>query len=67
MSGVTIAITPIALQKPQAAASLGMSVTSFERHVMAKVRCIRCGRLRLYPVADLQRWATENAESGAGR
>ncbi len=59
---VTIAIAPIALSKPDAAAALGMSVDSFERHVMAHVRCVRRGRLRLYPVAELQRWVDENAD-----
>lgn len=38
-----LAIQPIALSKPDAAA-------------------VRRGRLRLFPVADLTRWATENAE-----
>ena len=59
---VTIAIQPIALSKPDAAAALGMSVDSFERHVMAHVRCVRRGKLRLSPVAELQRWVDENAE-----
>lgn len=57
-----IAVTPIALSKPDAAAALGMSVDSFERYVMADVRCIRRGRLRLFPVAELERWANVNAE-----
>ncbi len=53
---------PIALPKPDAAAALGMSVDSFERYVMADVRCVRRGRLRLFPVKELERWANENAE-----
>jgi len=57
-----IAIRPIALSKPEAAAALSMSVDSFERHVMADVRCVRRGRLRLFPVAELERWANDNAE-----
>ncbi len=57
-----IAIAPIALSKPDAAAALDMSVDSFERYVMADVRCIRRGRLRLFPVAELERWANDNAE-----
>jgi len=55
-------VTPVALTKPDAARALGMSIDSFERYVMADVRCIRRGRLRLFPVAELQRWADENAE-----
>ena len=57
-----ITIAPIALAKPDAAAALAMSVDSFERYVMADVRCIRRGRLRLFPVDELQRWANDNAE-----
>ena len=57
-----IAIRPIALARPEAAAALGMSTDSFERYVMADVRCIRRGRLRLYPVTELERWAEANAE-----
>ena len=63
MSGVVFAVTPIALAKPDAAAALGMSVDSFERYVQADVRCIRRGRLRLFPVAELERWANQNAEA----
>jgi hypothetical protein len=29
---------------------------------MADVRCVRRGRLRLFPVAELERWANDNAE-----
>jgi hypothetical protein len=39
-----------------------MSVDSFERYVMADVRCIRRGSMRLFPVTELERWADENAE-----
>lgn len=59
---VPIAITPIALSKTEAAAALSMSVDSFERYVQSDVRCIRRGRLRLFPRVELERWANENAE-----
>ncbi len=62
MNDFRVSIAPIALSKPAAAEALGMSVDSFERYVMAQVRCVRRGRLRLYPVTELQRWADENAE-----
>ncbi len=62
MSRVTFTVTPIALAKPDAASALGMSTDSFERYVLADVRCIRRGRLRLFPIAELERWANENAE-----
>jgi hypothetical protein len=59
---LSLPIPAIALPKPAAAAALGMSVDSFERYVMADLRCIRRGSMRLYPVTDLERWADENAE-----
>lgn len=62
MSDFRVAIVPIALPKPAAAEALGMSVDSFERYVQADVRCIRRGRLRLYPVTELQKWVDENAQ-----
>jgi hypothetical protein len=62
MTDFAVAFHPIALPKPAAAAALGMSVDSFERYVQADVRCIRRGRMRLFGVAELERWAGENAE-----
>jgi hypothetical protein len=55
-------VSPIALTKPAAAAALGISTDSFERHVQPHVAVIRRGRLRLFPVAELERWAHKNAE-----
>ena len=59
---VHLAVRPIALGKAEAAAALGMSVDSFERYVQSDVRCIRRGRLRLFPTVELERWADDNAE-----
>ncbi len=67
MTEPVIAITPIALSKPDAAAALGMSVDSFERYAQPDLRCIRRGRLRLFPVTELQRWANDNAERLFGK
>lgn len=55
------AVPRITLTKREAADSLGMSVDSFERYVQPEVRVIRRGTLRLIPVKDLERWASENA------
>ena len=62
MTPPVVSIRPIALSKPESAAALSMSVDSFERYVMADVRCIRRGRLRLFPVVELESWANANAE-----
>lgn len=52
----------LALTAPEAAESLGMGLTSFETYVTPYVRCIRPGRMKLYRLADLERWADENAD-----
>lgn len=51
----------VTLTKPEAAAALGISVDSFERHVQPELRVIRRGRMRLVPLRELERWAAENA------
>lgn len=51
----------VTLTKPEAAAALGISVDSFKRHVQPELRIIRRGRMRLVPLRELERWATENA------
>jgi len=52
----------LALSKPEAAAALGMSLNSFERHVQPELRVIRRGKLRLFPVRELERWLEANAD-----
>ncbi len=51
----------VALTRREAAAALGISVDSFERHVQPELRLIRRGRMRLVPVRELERWAAKNA------
>jgi hypothetical protein len=63
--------SPLAVQQPEAARMLGMSVDSFQRHVAPEIRAVRLsGKLKLYPVAELQRWLDDHAEhvlpSGCG-
>ena len=51
----------LALSRAEAAASIGVSLDSFERHVQPELRLIRRGRLRLVPVRELERWLDANA------
>ncbi|MDQ3608790.1 MAG: helix-turn-helix domain-containing protein [Actinomycetota bacterium] len=51
----------LGLTREEAAASLGMSLDSFERHVQPTLRLVRLGRMRLVPVRELERWLEENA------
>lgn len=52
----------VALSREEAAAALGMSLDSFERHVQPTIRMLRLGKLRLVPVAALEEWANDHAE-----
>jgi hypothetical protein len=58
----TAPIPRVALSREEAASSLGMSLDSFERHVQPTLRLVRLGRLRLVPVAELERWVDDNAQ-----
>jgi excisionase family DNA binding protein len=55
-------IPRLALTREEAAASLAMSLDSFERHVQPTIRMVRLGRMRLIYVADLEVWLEEHAE-----
>jgi hypothetical protein len=54
----------VLLTKREAAQALGMSVRHFERHVQRVLRCVHSGQLTLYPVRDIERWASEAATLG---
>ncbi len=57
----------LALTADEAAASLGLSPSSFRRHVAPHVPAIRRGSLRLYPVTALEKWTEENATLAGGQ
>lgn len=61
-SKVGAPIPRIALTRAEAAAALGMSLDSFERHAQPELRVVRRGRMRLVPVGELERWLERNAE-----
>ncbi len=56
----------VLLTRREAAAALGMSLSHFQRHVQPFLPCVYSGQLRLYRLADLERWA-EGAVSVPGR
>ena len=57
----------ITLKRREAAAALGVSLRHFERYIQPHLPCVYSGSLRLYRVADLQRWADDQvAREGAG-
>lgn len=63
---VVITCPAVAVRREQAAQALGMSLDSFERYVQPELKLIRRGKLRLVPVAELERWTRENAEHVLG-
>lgn len=60
----------VLLSRQEAAATLAMSLSHFERHVQASVPCVYSGQLRLYRLSDIERWAerhtTDRASSSRG-
>jgi excisionase family DNA binding protein len=51
-----------ALTRQEAAESLGVGLTTFKTEIQPDLRIVRRGRVRLIPVAELERWLDENAE-----
>lgn len=58
----TAPIPRLGLSRQEAAASLGVSVDTFERHIQPSLRMVRIGRVRLVPIAELNRWLDSHAE-----
>lgn len=60
----------LALSPDEAAAALGVSRDTLERHVLPELRVVRRGRRVLIAVTELQRWLDANAarvlDSGRG-
>jgi excisionase family DNA binding protein len=60
-AAATASVPRLALTRREAAEALGMGVTSFEQYVQPQIRAVRQGKLRLFPVSELQRWLDEHA------
>jgi excisionase family DNA binding protein len=61
----------LSLRIEEAADALGVSVDTFERHIASELRVVYVGRVRLYPVPEIERWldrqaAAPVAETGGG-
>ena len=59
-------IPRVALTVPEAAAALGVGPDFFDQNIRPELKMIRRGSKRLVPVAELERWAQENAERVLG-
>jgi hypothetical protein len=45
----------------EAAEAVGMSESSFKRHVQPELRIVRRGSLRIIPVPEIEKWLEGNA------
>jgi AraC-like DNA-binding protein len=45
----------------EAAQAVGMSESSFKRHVQPELRIVRRGSLRIIPLPEIERWLQSNA------
>jgi hypothetical protein len=52
----------LALTRAEAAESLGVGITTFKTKIAPELPVVRRGKVRLYPVPELERWLDENAE-----
>ena len=50
----------LALRPAQAAQALGVSRSFFFASILPELRVVRCGRLRLVSVNELERWLERN-------
>lgn len=60
---ISAPIPRVALTPREAAAAIGVGKGFFNEHVRPELRLVRRGRKVLVPVADLERWVNENAET----
>ncbi len=54
-----------ALRKPDAAAAMGVSDETFDRHVRPTLECVHIGSVTVYPLAAIERWLEDRAEAPA--
>jgi hypothetical protein len=60
------AVPRFLVTRKEAAASLGMSIDTFERRVQPIIKLVPCGQLVLVPLRELERWCDEHAHHFAG-
>jgi len=51
----------LALSPDEAAQALGVSRDFFDQHLLPELRIVRCGRRRLIPLTELERWLNQAA------
>ena len=67
-SGLNVGAVPrLSLNVKEACAALGVSWDVWRNHIEPQVRLVRIGRRKLVPIAELERWLAEHAETTLGR
>jgi hypothetical protein len=56
----------LAFRVGEAAMVLGVSDDHFAQHIAPELRCVRRGRVKLYPLRELERWLEANASRALG-
>ena len=51
----------LGLTVAEAAQAVGMSESSFKRHVQPELRLVRRGSLRIIPLSEIEQWLEHNA------
>jgi hypothetical protein len=60
-------VRALAYNQQDAAAALGVSVDHFERHIKPGLPVVYSGSRKLYPVAGLEAWLSDQALRGGRR
>lgn len=61
MSRMSPPVPRLGLTIEEAAEAVGVSESSFKRHVQPELRIVRRGRLRIVPIPEIERWLEGNA------
>jgi excisionase family DNA binding protein len=59
----TAPVPRVSLTREEAAASLGVSLTTFAERIQPHLKIVRIGSARLIPVRELERWVERHAEA----
>jgi hypothetical protein len=64
MATVERKVPRVLLNRREAAASLGVSLSHFQRHIQPDLPCVYSGQHRLYRPSDLERWVEDQLARG---
>lgn len=59
---VSLSTPRFALSREEAAASIGLGLTTFEEQVQPDLKVVRVGRRLLVPCSELEAWISDHSE-----